>query len=156
MRKNIKVCILFIMIILTIIVINISKTYAEEEIEVLNERTEKSVAKLTCGSTEKYYDYLDAAIEDACDYDTITLLKDVNEEGYEKQEDVLNISKKITFELGTYTIYSRGIYVEGFGPVTFNADKNRRRTGRYNNKQGKCAYNRDGYPGRWNLKIKQC
>ncbi len=123
MRKSIKVCILFIMIILTIIVINISKIYAEDEIDVLNERTEKSVAKLTCGDTEKYYDYLDAAIEDSCDYDTITLLKDVNEEGYKNKEDVLKISKAITLEFGTYTIYSRGIYVEGFGPVIFNADK---------------------------------
>ncbi len=123
MRKKVKVLIFIILIVSTIIIINISKTYAEEEIKVLNERTEKSVAKLTCGNTEKYYDYLDAAIEDACDYDTITLLKDVNEDGYEKQEDVLNIYKKITFELGTYTIYSRGIYLESYGPVTFNAEK---------------------------------
>ncbi len=124
MKKITKELIFIIVISFIICIVNIQKVDASEN-DGVEEPLETSVVKLTSyyRDTDTYYDHLDVAIEDATYNDTITLLKDVNEDGYENSgESVIEISEGITFELGTYTIHSRGFKITNWIYVNFNAD----------------------------------
>ncbi len=124
MKRVVKEFIFIGLIALIIIVVNISKVYSNEEGDGAKIKKETSVAKLTSDGEEKYYDHLDAAIEDASYNDTITLLKDINSSDFKDSgKDVIEISKDINLEFETYTIHSKGFKIKGDADVNFNAKK---------------------------------